>query len=318
MPARKAFIGVAATVVGLLFAVGLAQAYEWTIKGKELTGLGLSKESTSLSGKAFELSVPKLSLTIKCTSLGGTGEILTGGGSKASITFSGCAVSGAEKSCTIKSPEKSSGVLFATTSTSFLVTTVGEAPRFYDEFTPTMTIQLTGKECAFPEKTELKGTTAAKVPEFGSESSKRTQTFSKAIAEEAGVTSLAFGTNPAFLAGEIVAELAGEHKQEPQAVIGIKFDPTSLSFAGTGGGNAKTLTIHSISNIAVKIREVKITAGAFSVTNNCDMHTLFVDPRNPCTVTVTCNTKPSNGTLNVLWEVLGVMPYYNVQASLTC
>jgi len=75
----------------------------------DLDGLGIAKETTSSTGGAFELSVPKLSLTIKCTSESGTGEVTEEAKDSDLMTLSGCGVVGAEKTCAVKSPGKSAG-----------------------------------------------------------------------------------------------------------------------------------------------------------------------------------------------------------------
>jgi hypothetical protein len=76
-----------------LFGAGAAQAAEWEIEDVPLADAGISKAPTTTSGGTFELTIPKLSATVKCTSESGSGEILEGGGSgSVSFTLSSCTV----------------------------------------------------------------------------------------------------------------------------------------------------------------------------------------------------------------------------------
>jgi hypothetical protein len=296
-----------------ILGVGAAQAYEWKVGGTELG----TKETISSSGGSFEFTVPKISLTIKCTSESGTGEILTGGTSSSSMSFTGCSVSGSEKTCTVKSPGQASGTLLATIKTAFLEKEIGEKSlKSYDEVKPTMTINITGELCAFPSELVMSGTTAAQVPNLQEESTERSQKFSNPIVEESGVAGLSLGKNPATLTGEDKEKLTGAHKGESQVIVGLRISPNPVTFPG-GATTTKMVTITSLSNVATKIEKVKVLNGQFTETNNCD-GTALPAMNSTCIVTVTCNASPSAGTLRVFWEIPNRLPAFTTDATLSC
>ncbi len=286
-----------------LVGVGTAQAYEWTIEGEPLPSLGLGSETTSSSGGAFELAVPNLKLTIKCTAQSGTGEVSGEAKGSASLSFSGCVVSGAEKACTVKSPGKSTGVLAATAATKFLRKGFESGEKFYDEVALFMVVEITGKECVFPEKTEVFGTTAREVPKMGEEVTKRTGKFSKAIAEESGVSGLSFGKNAAYLTGESTEQLNGGHTGAPIGVNAVTVLPVPVAF--TGPTTTKKVKIFNTSTVTIKLTEFGLT-GPYGLAdpNGCLNSQVPTTPfANFCEVTLTCN-QAQPGTFFVKWQVV--------------
>lgn len=287
-----------------LIAASSAQAYEWQIAERIMPSLGISKEATSSSGVEFELSVPSLSLTIKCTGESGSGEIVKGGAASGSMTFTGCTVSSFSK-CVVRSPGKAAGTMYATVTTKFLEADVGGVAKFYDEVSPSMEVLIESELCPFNEtEAEVKGTTLAEVPKVGEETTKRTMKFIKAGSE------LTFGAMSASLAGASTMELAGAHAAQPMAVLAVKFNPAPVAFAGTGAGNAKMVTI-SNDGLFRKVKLVKIgVTGPYGLNdpNNCEGMALLVAPNNPnnCVVTVTCNEKKP-GVLFSNFDVLNAM-----------
>jgi len=286
-----------------LIGVAGAQAEEWTIEGDTLAGLELSKESTSSSGGAFELSVPKISLTIKCTAESGTGEVTKEAHDSDSMTLSGCGVAGAEKTCTVKSPGKSAGVLSATLTTNFLEEEEVEGEKYYDEASLAMVVEITGKECVYPEKTEVKGTTAREVPAPGQESVERTEKFSKAIAEESGVAGLTFGASPAFLSGQNTERASGAYVGAPVGVTPVSVQPVPIEFTG---GPATTKLVKIANNTAlatIKLLEIGLTGpyGLFDPNSCINRNLQPFAPVDVCTVEVKCN-EAKQGTFFVKWE----------------
>lgn len=287
-----------------LIVAGSAQAYEWQIAERIMPSLGISKEATASSGGAFELNVPSLSLTIKCTGESGSGEIVKGGKANASMNLTGCTVFGFSK-CTVRSPGGAAGTLKAEISTEFREADVEGVAKFYDETSLSMIALIEGELCAFNEtEEEVTGTTAAEVPKVGEETTKRTMKFTKAGAE------LFFGEEPASLVGETTTELAGAHAAQQMAVLAVRFNPAPVAFAGTGAGNAKMVTI-SNDGLFRKVKLVKIgVTGPYGLNdpNNCEGMALLVAPNNPnnCVVTVTCNEKKP-GVLFSNFDVLNAM-----------
>ena len=299
----RALIVILAALVLSLAGGGVAQGYEWTIEGETLPSLGLGGETTSSSGGAFELAVPNLKLTIKCTAQSGTGEVTEGAKGTASMSFSGCNAVGAEKACTVKSPGKSAGTLAATASTKFLRKGFESGEKFYDEVTLAMIVEITGEECVFPEKTEVFGTTAREVPKLGEEVTKRTGKFSKAIAEESGVSGLAFGKNPAFLTGESTEQLSGGHSGAPIGVSALTVLPAPVAF--TGPTTTKKVKIFNTSTVTIKLTEFGLT-GPYGLAdpNGCLNSQVPNTPfANFCEVTLTCN-QAQPGTFFVKWGVV--------------
>jgi hypothetical protein len=298
----KLSLAIALTVALSLIVAGSAQAYEWQIAKKVLPSLGISKEATSSSGGAFELSVPTLSLTVKCSSESGSGEILKGGTASASMIFTGCLLSGFTKVCTVRSPGKANGTLGAAINTEFLEVEVGGVEKSYDETSLFMEVLIEGELCPYAEtEEEVTGTTAAEVPKVGEEATKRTMKFTKAGSE------LFFGALSASLVGESTTELAGAHAGQQQAVTPIKFNPAPVAFAGTGGANAKMVTISNDGFFRrIKLKQIGIT-GPYGLAdpNNCEGKVLLIAPNvpNSCVITVTCNEKKP-GVLFVKFDVL--------------
>lgn len=304
-----------------LIAVQAAQAIEWSIKGTELIDVAPSGESISSSGENFELSVPKLSLTIKCKSESGTGTINQGGLSSASITLSGCEAG--SKFCAVKSPGQSSGTLAATLETKILEKEVSEVPKTYDELTPQMTIEISGAGCTLPKELKMKGKTAAEVPQVGTAGITRAQKFSKAIAEQAGVTSLALGENQAFLTGTIVEKLSGANANEQVGTLFFWARPRSLALGGVGPAFAKPVTITNLSNVRdIKIIAITVFMGNYTIDEPMPAcKGLTVAPQGTCTVSVVCNAA-GNGMFEVEADLLdannNIIGNDGKQVTMTC
>ena len=303
MPLPRALLITALALAFGLSGVAVAHADEWTIEDQTLASLEITKESTSTSGGAFELTVPKIGLTIKCTSESGTGELTEEAKDSDSMTLSGCKVAGAEATCTVKSPGKSAGVLSATLTTHFLEKEVGEVDKYYDEAGVTMVVEITGKGCGYPEKTEVKGTTAREVPTPGEESEERTEKFSKAITEESGVAGLVFGTNPAFLSGQNTERASGPHYPAPIGVTPVVVLPVPVEFTG-GPGTTKPVKIFDNTKLStIKLLEIGLTGpyGLFDPNTCINRNLQPFAPVDVCTVEVKCN-EASQGTFFVKWE----------------
>jgi len=303
MRVTRALIAISCALTLSLVAAGAAQAFEWTIAEEPLQSLSITKESTSSTGGAFELTVPEKKVTIKCTSESGTGEIKTGATSSSTITLSGCTVSEA-KLCTVQSPGKKAGELSAAATTKFLQLEVGGVEKYYDETTLEMTINYSGEACALPKEVKISGVTAGEVPKVGENAKERTTKFSKTSAEQSGVKGLTYGTDKAFLIGEEKTKLTGEQAGQPQAVTVLSFDPAPVAFAGTGGGNAKLVTIKNNSATrTVKYDEIGIT-GTYGLEDPNTCIGRQVAAQGNCIVKVVCNAAGA-GKLFVNWEMLG-------------
>lgn len=283
-------------------AASTSQAAEWKIKGAPLSNLGIKNETLSITDGAFELSVPSLSLTIKCTAGSGSGEIVKGSGTgKASVELTGCVVGKFEKTCSVKSPGKSTGVLAATATTKFFEVEVAKVERAYEELVPTMTVEISGAECSFPTKLEMSGATAAEVPQLEQEGTERVRKFSKAIAEQSGVTSLKLGKNQAFLIGEEKESLSGTHKKEALGMTAVVF-PAQMFFAETGVSQA--LFLENTGPLSVEFTNVEIEAGPYALADAVPCKENVFAEEISCPVTIECATLPSTGKLLVKWEVL--------------
>lgn len=290
-------------VLALTFAIaGVASAHaeEWEIEDEPLSSLEISGETLTSSGGAFELTVPTLSLTIKCSSESGSGEILEGGStSKASLQLSGCVVSKAEKTCSVKSPGKSSGVLAATTTTKFLVKEVSKVAKFYDEVVPAMTVEISGAECSFPSKLEMSGATAAEVPKPEEEATERVRKFSKTSVEQSGVSGLKLGKDQAFLIGEDKEALSGAHKKEALGITDVVTDPSQLIFLGL---ERLTITLENTAPVLVEYTTVIVEAGPYFLNQGCTGRTF--SKAQGCAFGVECQASPSTGIMLVEWNVL--------------
>jgi hypothetical protein len=295
-------------VIVLAMALGLigaasAQAEEWTIEQDTLGGLGITKETTSSTGGAFELSVPKLSLTIKCTSEGGTGEVTEEAKDSDSMTLSGCGVAGAEKTCAVKSPGKSAGVLSAALTTQFLEEEVAKTEKYYDKAALTMVVELTGEECPYPAKTEVKGTTAREVPAPGEESKERTEKFSKAITEESKVAGLTFGASPAVLTGQNTEQASGAYSGAPIGVSAITVLPVPIEFTGGPGTTKQVKIFNTAAHVTIKLLEIGLTGpyGLFDPNHCVNAQLPPIPTMNFCTVELKCN-EAKVGTFFLKWN----------------
>lgn len=261
----------------------------------------ISGETLTSSGGAFELTVPTLSLTIKCSSESGGGEIIKGGSTgKVSFELSGCVVSKAEKACSVKSPGKSSGVLSATATTKFLVKEVSKVAKAYDEIVPAMTVEISGGECAFASKLEMSGTTAAEVPEPEVEATERVQKFSKTSVEQSGVSGLKLGKNQAFLIGEDKEALSGAHKKEALGITEVILNPSQLIFIAPP--ERLTIELENTSPLLVEYTTVIVEAGPYFLNQGCTGRTF--SNTEGCVFGVECQASPSTGTMLVEWNVL--------------
>jgi hypothetical protein len=296
----RALLTIVLTLTFVVAGAASAQAEEWEIEDEPLSSLEIGGESLTSSGGAFELTVPALSLTIKCSSESGSGEIIAGGStSKASLQLSGCVVSKAEKACSVKSPGKSSGVLAATTTTKSLVKEVSKVSKFYDEVVPVMTIEISGAECSFPSKLEMSGATAAEVPKPEEEAAERVRKFSKTSVEQSGVSGLKLGANQAFLIGEDKEALSGAHKKEAMGITDVVTDPAQLIFLGL---ERKTITLENTAPVLVEYTTVIVEAGAFFLNQGCTGRTF--SNTELCGFGVECQVFPSGGTMLIEWNVL--------------
>jgi len=297
-------------IVVVLSALGLggastAQAAEWEIKEAPLGNLELESETLSSSSGAFELTVPTIALTIKCSSESGSGKIIGGEEAAATASFelSGCIVSKFEKACSVKSPGKSTGVLAGTATAKFFETEVKKVEKGYEQFTPTMTVEISGSECSFPSKLETSGATAAEAPKLEEETATRLQKFSKAAAEEAGVTSLKLGANQAFLTGEVKESLSGAHKEEAMGITDVVFNPMFIAFEETGF--TQGVIIKNIGPRKAKITDLALEAMGFALDDtiqHCKGKTLAA--ADECVFGVSCMTWLSAGWAVVKWDVL--------------
>jgi hypothetical protein len=321
MRVARTLIAISCALTLSLVTAGAAQAFEWEIEEEPLQSLEITKESTSSSGGAFELTAPEKKVTIKCTAESGTGEIKTEATSSSTITLTGCTVSEV-KNCTVQSPGKKAGELSATTTTKFLQLEVSSVEKFYDETTLEMTINYTGELCALPEKVVVSGVTAGEVPKVGETAKERTTKFSKTSAEQSGVKGLTYGAgSKAFLIGELKTKLTGAHAAQPQAVTVISFNPDPVAFTGTGGANAKLVTIKN--NSATRV--VKYTEiGVLSTYGLEDPNTCInrqVAAMGNCIVKVICNMA-NTGKLVVHWDMLGagggIIAFGITKARMTC
>jgi hypothetical protein len=309
MQLRTVLIATFAALTLTLGGPATAHGAEWVIKEAPLSGAGISSETLSNSAGSFELAVPALSLTIKCSSESGGGEIFEGGSTgKVSFELSSCVVSKFEKTCTVKSPGKSTGVLAITATTDFFQTEVKEAEKAYEKLMPSGTIEISGAECALASKLEMSGATAAEVPKLEEEIAKRPQKFSKAIAEEAGVTSLKLGASQAFMTGEVKESLSGAHKEEAMGFTEVVIEPFSVIFTTL---NARTgVVLRNIGPRKAKITNIEVESGGFvrEDTSNCKGSTLnYIPPPDlphECVFIVECTVLPTAGKLLVSWDVI--------------
>ena len=303
MRASRALIAISIALTFGLIAAGAAQAAEWEIEEVPLSSSETAKETTKTSGGTFELTVPKLSLTVKCTSESGTGEIIEGGGAgNASITLSSCVVAELE-ACAVKSPGKSSGTLAATAETEFFDQVIEEekTEKSYEEFVPTMTVLFSGEKCTLPKELSMTGATAAEVPKLEEESTARTQKFSKAIAEASGVTSLKLGENQAFLTGEDEESLSGENQGRNMAMTEITINPWPIVFGGPG---SQTETLKNLGPRLVKFVEIVVVSGPFTRTDSVPCKNgNYLMKNQTCNFTVTCTTGGNQGRLDLGWGV---------------
>jgi hypothetical protein len=295
MPVRRALIALALALAFNLFAVQVAQAIEWTVEGEELINLESGKESITSSGEAFEITVPTLELTIKCKSQSGKGTITEKAASSNSVTLTGCTI-GEGKVCTVKSPEQSTGTLTATLATSFVEKEISKAAKTYDEVKPTMTVETSGALCSLPKTMKMAGATAAAVPKVTEAVTKRSQKFSKSIAEEAGLTSMTLGEKQAFFTGEDSEQLSGAHSGQQVGTLFFWARPRTLAFTGTGAGNSKTFTTTNLSNtFKIKIIAIDLFQGNYTINEPmtaCKGNDWAAGQS--CTTTVICNATPNN------------------------
>lgn len=303
MRLRTTLIATLAALSLSLLAATAAQGAEWEINEAPLSSLEISGETLSSTGGAFELTVPALSLTIKCTSESGSGEVIAGGAtSKVSFNLSGCVVSKFEKACSVKSPGKSTGVLSATATTKFFVKEVSKVAKTYDELVPTMTVEISGGECPYSSKLEMSGATAAEVPKPEEEAVERVQKFSTAIAEQSGATSLKLGGNQAFLIGEDKEALSGGHEEEALGITEVLFNPAQMFFTATGV--RQNMWLDNNGPLTVKYTKIEIEAGPYNVIDDVPCKEFGWAADVICVIKLECLTLPSVGKLLVRWDVL--------------
>lgn len=315
-----------ALIVALMLAfalasAGTAQAEEWVIAGQPLPVLGVSGETTTISGGTSELTVPALSLTAVCTSTSGSGEIEGSVTGSASVTFKGCTVKGAEKTCTISSPGQSAGTLSATVARKFFILEVENVEQAYEEFVPTMTVEFTGVFCPLPEELKMGGTTAAEAPKVEEELVERTLKFSQAIEEASGVEGLTLGANPAYITGEGSEVLNGAFSEEAFGTTEISVSPSPVKF---GGLESRFVVITNTGPMKVKYTKIEIVEGAgpFTLTDFTPCKGKEFPATKTCTIGVTCNTTSNVGKLEIRWDILAangdLMGFNRRFVNLTC
>jgi len=294
----RALIATAATVIFSLLAIGTAQAAEWAIAGEPLAVLGIGSESTTSSGKTFEITVPAISVTITCTSESGSGEIIKGGATgKVSMTLKGCTV----KSCTVNSAGQSAGTIQLSGSTKFFALEVEDNEHPYEELPIATTIKFSGAECPLPEEAKLEGTTAAEVPVLEEELVERPQKFSEAIVKASGVTGLKLGKNPAYLTGTDNEILSGAHKSEQVTITEISVNPDPVAF---GGLESQNVVLTNTGPLKAKYTEIKISEGPYTVVDSTPCKGNKFLATKTCTIGVTCETEMSTGKLEIRWDIL--------------
>ena len=82
----------------------------------------------------------------------------------------------------------------------------------------------------------------------------------------------------------------------------MSVSPQSIAFTGTGEANLKLVTFTNISNVnKIKITDISIGVGPFTVTDfaNPTCKNRKLAPGASCSVSVTCNTHPSDGSIVV-------------------
>lgn len=206
----KAIALVALAVLAFGSIAAGARAAEWAVGSKTFAELKVKEEKTTLSGQ-ISILVPKLSVTVKCSTTSGSGKAFEGGSGEVSASLSGCEVSGAP-SCTVIQPIE----LKAKT------TAIAAGENYYDSLAALekegtlAKVNFKGEKCALPLENTVKGTVAGQ-PSWGQDV-KWGMAFSEAISstanealakEEKAKLELLFGKNTAFLVGELGVKLSG-------------------------------------------------------------------------------------------------------------
>jgi len=161
--------GLKALGLSLLTALGLmaftavgAQAADWLIGGKALTGLAASESVTGEQvGTENNLLILKLNLTLQCAEaeVGGA-TIKAGGTGSGTISFSECHVLDAEKkeaACTLVEP------IEAAVNAEVVLHEGGNYVLFKPQGEAFAVVETTGGVCPLPEEAEVKGSVLAKV-----------------------------------------------------------------------------------------------------------------------------------------------------------
>jgi hypothetical protein len=256
---RFALSSVLVALLAVTLGAQVAGASDWTIKGKTLSELKLSEESTSVSSGAIKISVPSLSATTECLSGTGSGKILAAGTSQFSLSLKSCSVSGVA-GCTVSEPLTIKGKAESTVTDSL-----------YDKVTAQegetlATIVYTGKSCTLPKESKLTGSFAIQVPR--EEAVEYPLTASESISKEANAElvkegkaelSLKSGEKEAHLSGEMKSTLSGANASQPQVQNGAGWMcEEAVVTCPAGKRRAATTTIVKMENEV----EMRFTYGA--------------------------------------------------------
>jgi hypothetical protein len=195
--------------MGVLATSSQALTAGWAIKGQSLSELKLTEEKISLAGGPITLSVPSKGLTLKCSTVEGSGKIFENGSDEATAKLSKCEAS---KTCKVTEPltlEIKSELIQAGGSFTY------DKVQALKEGKPLAGITFTG-ECPLPEKSEVTGSVAAQASLEGH--AKQSLKFSESISNtvNAGLKEegkaelgLSLGKSPAILSGEVITQLTG-------------------------------------------------------------------------------------------------------------
>jgi hypothetical protein len=270
----------------LLLGAGVAQAAEWKAKGKTFEELKLtSEEVTGVSTGSIKLEVPKLSVSIKCTTGTAAGSITKGGTGTGTFEFSKCSVVNAKeealKTCTVTEPIKF----------GFKATMLELEESIYSKLTPSSeesftSIKITGAECPIPSA-KVTGSTAGEFP--AEENIEQSLTFSKIIGEKTG-TSLMYGVNAATLTGVVLVKLSGANvKAIWGPVRPFTASPVAPDFGEVSlGMNNKiliTFTFHGV--VATEMM------GPITITNGTENVFLKVGTSDTCAGAVLTQASPT-------------------------
>jgi hypothetical protein len=217
-------LGLALVVVcafGVVSAAG-AQAANWTVGGKAITSSQAIAETALLTKVNPEekqasstLTVPKLGITLTCTSLKVTGGQITptNTGSATGLDFAGCIVASAPNVCQVHSVGAAVGSINTLSLAAELKTVTGKGT--FAVFKPTgatfveiVIEKIPTKTCAVSGTYAVTGSAALKVA-TGTSATFLEGTANEEIQTAAGVE-LLFGSKPAVLDAKVDLALASD------------------------------------------------------------------------------------------------------------